>query len=212
MKETKTAVTAPTRYRALATVTVRNAQTGRTVTYTKGKVIPAATWAAFGSSTRQRFEPVVARTVAAPVLEKTLHYRFMIADLEIIAAQADLAAGDIAAWTVIREEQVRALELFRPSLTRAEVRRRVQFKELEAEWIAGALAIGRNVDFNWHSFNAALRVKFPANFNDNWDTSVGCNGTADFPVLGVTEAADFREAIRPLVEAATREIFQSCAA
>ena len=211
MKETKTAVTAPTRYRALVTLTVRNPETGRSTTYAKGKVVTADVWQAFGSATRQRFEPVVARTVKESPLEKKLHYRFMIADLDIIAEQAKMLPGEVAAWTVIREEQVRALELFRPKLNRSEVKRRTKFQELEAEWIDGALAIGRNVDFNWHTFNAALRAKFPADFNDNWDTGVGCNGTADFPVLDAEAAIAFREAIRPLVEAATREIFSSCA-
>jgi hypothetical protein len=209
--ETTLTAPAPVRYRALYTVAVRNPETGRTVTYTKGKVVKAEVWNTFSSATKQRFEAVVTREVKAPVLENTLHYRFMVADLEIVLDQAKLAPGEVPAWAIIREENVRALELFRPKLTRSEVARRHLFVDVEAECIAGALAIGRNVDFNWSTFHNTLRAKFPANYNDNWDTSTGHDGTVNFPVLDAEAAAEFRSAIRPLIEAATREIFPSSA-
>jgi hypothetical protein len=207
MKNENTTMTTPARYRATVTVTVRNPKTGRTTTYTKGKAISVATWNFLPSSTKKRFEPVFTAPRKPRVLENTLHYRWMIADLDIIADQADLADGEVAAWTIIREEQVRALELFRPRLERCDVARRFQFKELETEWLGAALINGRNVDFNWPALYASLRERFPANFNDGWDTSVGENGTADFPVFSAKDAEDFRKDLRPFVEDATREIF-----
>jgi hypothetical protein len=54
----ETLVPTANRYRALATVNVRDAKTGRTKTYAKGSVIAAAAWKALSSSTRERFEPV----------------------------------------------------------------------------------------------------------------------------------------------------------
>jgi hypothetical protein len=55
---------APTRYRALRNLNVRDPKTGRTKAYAVGQVISAAAWGQLSSTSRSQFEPVASRRVS----------------------------------------------------------------------------------------------------------------------------------------------------
>jgi hypothetical protein len=140
-------------------------------------------------------------------VETKLHYRFCLADMLNFQDRAELLPGEELAIVIIRQEQMRALELYQPVLDQVDTVRRVAFSTgTEVELLELAAALGRaltNYDSLGHQ--EALRKEFEVTWNDRWDEYYGrttCNPVA----LGGDDALAFRAEVRPVIEQFTRSL------
>jgi hypothetical protein len=154
--------------------------------------------------------PKATPVAAKKRIEDKLHYRYMVKDIEFLNRFAEVNEGEVPAWVIIRQEQVRALDKFQPVLGRQDTSRRNQFVALEEGMLTLAADLGRVVDFNWEALHNGLKDEFQDKYNEAW--AVNGNGIAGltiFPVLDDEAAVAFRNFVRPHIEAATVEIFRT---
>jgi hypothetical protein len=146
-------------------------------------------------------------------IEDKLHYRYMVKDVEFLNRFAEVNEGEVPAWVIIRQEQVRALDKFQPVLGRQDTSRRTKFIPLEEQLLSLAAELGRVVDFNWAALHAGLRDEFGEKYNEAWFSArTGTDALRIFPVVEGAVAEAFRNYVRPRIETATVEIFRTAQA
>jgi hypothetical protein len=149
------------------------------------------------------------RVSGKAALKKTLqekaHHRWLSHFLTAMRADplmASLAEGEQAAWVIVLEEELRALEWYEPVLGLPDTLRARHFVAERERWIQEAAAEGRSLGFD---FAAALE-QAKQEGNSSWkplrgDVQAAAN---DFPVLPPASAAAFRSRVRQEVLALTR--------
>ena len=142
-----------------------------------------------------------------PVQTK-LHYRWRAAECELLRKYSELAPGEVPAWLVIKEEELRALELYQPVLDQVDTSRRNRFAEPVSSLLQLAADLGRVSGFDWVAFRDDLKVAFAENWNDSWDGWYSAE-TGPFAVLGEDEVAEYRSLVRSRIEQLTREVYPS---
>ncbi len=142
-----------------------------------------------------------------PVQTK-LHYRWRAAEAELLRKYSELAPGEVPAWLIIKEEELRALELYQPVLDQVDTSRRSKFVAPEKELLALAADLGRVSNFDWVVFRDELKAEFADSWNDAWDSWYSAE-TAPFAVLGEDEVGEYRSLVRSRIEQLTREVYPS---
>lgn len=142
-------------------------------------------------------------------VETKLHYRFKLAELLQYTQRAELLPGEELAIVIIREEQMRALELYQPVLDQVDTSRRHQFSQVtEVELLELAAVLGRPLS-NYDSVGhlTALRDEFEGevSWDNRWDEYY-TRITRSVVALTGEDALAFRAEVRPVVEAFTRSL------
>lgn len=149
------------------------------------------------------------RATGKSSLKKTLkekaHHRWLSCFLTAMRADpqlAGLAAGEEAAWVIVLEEELRALEWYEPVLGLPDTLRARHFVAERERWVQEAAAEGRSLSFDF----AAVLEQAKQEGNGSWKPLRGDAQAAatDFPVLPPAAAAAFRSRVRQDVLALTR--------
>jgi hypothetical protein len=139
------------------------------------------------------------------IREKT-HYRWLAAFHGAMGQVEGLQAGELGAWPIVIEEELRALDYYEPVLGLPDTLKARAFAPVRERLVAEAAAEGRALQFD---FLAAL-VHFQEQGNKGWKP---LRDTADtsFPVLPEAAAAAFRAKARTELVALTRSTYPSLA-
>jgi hypothetical protein len=139
-------------------------------------------------------------------IQQKSHYRWLAFYLEAMnapGAVADLEQGEVGAWPIILEEELRALDYYEPVLGLPDTHRAKAFTAAREQWASEAASQGRTLTFD---FDAPLEALKQAG-KTSWKSllSPGPAGLRDYPVLQAEAADSFRGAVRrsviPLVKA-----------
>lgn len=138
-------------------------------------------------------------------LQEKAHHRWLSHFLSAMRADplmASLAEGEEAAWVIVLEEELRALEWYEPVLGLPDTLRARHFVAERERWLQEAAAEGHSLSFD---FAAALQ-QAKQEGNGSWKSLRGDARAAatDFPVLPPAAAAAFRARVRQEVLALTR--------
>lgn len=142
-------------------------------------------------------------------VEIKLHYRWTVAEVTLCPHFADLATGEIAAFQILREEVLSALEIYQPVLDQVDTSKRGKFNAFFVEMMELAAALGRSANFDWEGLRASLKYEFPENWNTAWDTHYSAGNFPAYGVLSGNDIVDFRDLVRPEIERLTRETYPS---
>jgi len=139
-------------------------------------------------------------------IQQKSHYRWLAFYLEAMGspdAVADLEQGEVGAWPIILEEELRALDYYEPVLGLPDTHRAKAFLAAREQWASEAAAQGRTLTFDFDAPLEALKLAGKT----SWKSlrSPGPAGLRDYPVLKPEAADSFRGAVRrsvvPLVKA-----------
>lgn len=138
-------------------------------------------------------------------LQEKAHHRWLSHFLAAMRADpqlASLAEGEQAAWVIVLEEELRALEWYKPVLGLPDTLRARHFVAERERWVQEAAAAGRSLSFDF----AAALDQAKQEGNGSWKPLRGDAqaGATDFPVLPPAGAAAFRARVRQEVLALTR--------
>jgi hypothetical protein len=141
-------------------------------------------------------------------VETKLHYRWQLAELEIVRNLVDLTSGEVSALVIILEEYLRAMSKYQPVLNQIDTTKRHKFNDLERDLLEIAAGLGRVAPLDVATLNAELQAVFPDSWNPAWDKyySARCNLNAMF---SDTEELEYRAVVRAEMERAVREIYPS---
>lgn len=142
-------------------------------------------------------------------VETKLHFRWTVAEVTLCPHFADLATGEIAAFQILREEVLRALEIYQPVLDQVDTSKRSKFDTLFVEMMELAAGLGRAANFDWDGLRASLKYEFPENWNTAWDTHYSAKNFPAYGVLSGDDIVEFRALVRPEIERLTRETYPS---
>jgi hypothetical protein len=143
-------------------------------------------------------------------VENKLHYRWCVAETELIGNFLEMSPGEVSAYRIIKEEEYLALSKYQPVLHRPDAAQRHKFNVLfdELSEVANALTGAREAQYNGEGFVAALRGIFEVegNWKDTWDKFYQARRNV---VFADTDETEFRAYVKPLMESATRTIYTS---
>jgi hypothetical protein len=142
-------------------------------------------------------------------VETKLHYRWTVAEVILCQNFAELAIGEVSAFQILREEVLRALEIYQPVLDQVDTSKRGRFDGFYTEMMELAAALGRSANFDWDGYRAALKVEFPENWNTAWDAHYSADNYPAYGVLSGDDIVQFRALVRPEIERLTREAYPS---
>ena len=143
-------------------------------------------------------------------VEFKLHYRWCVAETELIGNFLEMSPGEVSAYRIIKEEEYLALSKYQPILHRPDAAQRHKFNVLfdELSEVANALTGARDAQYNGEGFAAALRDIFEvdSNWKDTWDKFYQARRNV---VFADTDETEFRAYVKPLMELATRTNYSS---
>ena len=139
------------------------------------------------------------------IREKT-HYRWLAAFLEAMGQVEGLEAGELGAWPIVIEEELRALEYYQPVLGLPDTLKAKAFAPVREQLVAEAAAEGRSLTFD---FSGAL-ARLQEQGNKGWKP-LRSGADTSFPVLPAAAAAAFRARARAELVALTRSTYPSLA-
>ena len=145
------------------------------------------------------------RVAGKQPVETKLHYRYCQADMLNYLQQAELLPGEDLATVIIRQEQLRAFEIYQPVLDQVDTSRRGQFDPTEAELLDLAAALGRRLPYDGAVHQTTMRQEFAETWNDRWTAYYDRLATYTIALPG-DEALEFRTLVRPLVEQFVRSL------
>ena len=144
-------------------------------------------------------------------LKKTIqeksHYRWLSFYRDAMAASAEglgLGAGEEAAWVILLEEEMGALERLRPVLGLPDTLKAKGLGPEREAWIGAIASQGRPLEFDFDAPLQALKQQG----STNWKP-LRAEGARSYPVLDGAEAAAFRAQVGPALEAWMRANFPS---
>jgi hypothetical protein len=145
------------------------------------------------------------KTALKKSLQEKAHHRWLSHFLTAMRADPQLAAlaeGELAAWVIVLEEELRALEWYEPVLGLPDTLRARHFVAERERWVRDTAAEGRSLSFDF----AAALDQAKQEGNGSWKSlrSDAQAGATDFPVLPPATAAAFRARVRQEVLALTR--------
>ena len=139
------------------------------------------------------------------IREKT-HYRWLSAYYEAMSQVEGLEPGEVGAWPIVLEEEMRALDYYEPVLGLPDTLKARAFVPLRERLVAEAATEGRELSFD---YQAALS-RFQEQGNKGWKPLRELSDSR-FPVLGEAAAAAFRRRARAELLAFTRSTYPSLA-
>jgi len=142
-------------------------------------------------------------------VEVKLHYRWLDTEREIASRLIEVVPGELSAYVIIREEQLRALSKYQPVLDQVDTSKRSMFNKTESELLTIAAQFGRVAQFDKVAFTQQLSEAFDEEWNDKWSAGLGADGNNHGAVIPDTFELEFRELVRSEVETFTRTVFPS---
>jgi hypothetical protein len=139
------------------------------------------------------------------IREKT-HYRWLAAYLEAMGQVDGLQPGEEGAWSIVLQEELRALDHYRPVLGLPDTLKAKAFNPVRERLVAEAAAEGRTLTFDF----AAALARFKEQGNSGWKP-LRVGDDSSFPVLPAAAAAAFRARARAELVALTRATYPSLA-
>ncbi|MCP9773668.1 hypothetical protein KBY66_13780 [Synechococcus sp. Tobar12-5m-g] len=138
------------------------------------------------------------------------HYRwlaFYLAAMTTPGAVAGLEDGEVGAWPIILEEELRALDYYEPVLGLPDTHKAKAFTAAREQWASEAAALGHTLAFD---FNTPLEALKQAE-KTSWKPlrSDGAPGLKEYPVLPAEAAVSFRGTVRRSLVALVRDTFPS---
>jgi multidrug efflux pump subunit AcrA (membrane-fusion protein) len=152
-----------------------------------------------------------ARVSGKQPVETKLHYRWIDAEREIASQLIEIKPGELSAYVIIREEQLRALSKYQPVLDQVDTSKRSMFNKNESELLTLAAQFGRIAQFDKVTFTQQLSAAFNEQWNDRWSTGLGVESDTLGAVIPDTFELEFRELVRSEVETFTSTVFPSVA-
>lgn len=143
-------------------------------------------------------------------VEGKLHFRWLQTEAELATGLIETTPGELSAYVIIREEQLRALSKYQPVLNQVDTTKRSLFNSTEAELLSIAAQFGRVANFDEVAFTQQLAAHFNEEWNDKWSSGLGSQGSLG-AVIPDTFELEFREVVRAEVETFTRTVFPSVA-
>jgi len=138
-------------------------------------------------------------------VETKLHYRYCQADMLNYLQQAELLPGEELAIVIIRQEQMRAMTIYQPTLDQVDTTRRGQFAVTEADFLDLAGALGRHLPYDGVAHKTAMKQEFADTWNDRW-TIYYDRLASNVVALDGQDALEFRKIVRPVVEQFIRSL------
>jgi hypothetical protein len=140
-------------------------------------------------------------------LKEKTHYRWLSAFHQAMAGVEGLEADELAAWAIVIEEELRALDYYQPVLGLPDTLKAKAFAPLREQLVAEIADQGRNLSFDF----AAALAEFRAQGNKGWKSLRQDDTNRDFPVLPRAVADGFRAKARAELVALTRSTYPSLA-
>lgn len=140
-------------------------------------------------------------------LKEKTHYRWLTAYHQAMAGVEGLQAEEVAAWAIVIEEELRALDYYQPVLGLPDTLKAKAFTPVREKLVAEIADQGRNLSFD---FAAALE-EFRAQGNKGWKSLRQDAADSNFPVLPKAVADGFRAQVRRELVALTRSTYPSLA-
>ena len=140
-------------------------------------------------------------------LKEKTHYRWLSAFHQAMAGVEGLEADELAAWAIVIEEELRALDYYQPVLGLPDTLKAMAFAPLREQLVAEIADQGRNLSFDF----AAALAEFRAQGNKGWKSLRQDDSDSSFPVLPRTVADGFRAKARAELVALTRSTYPSLA-
>ena len=140
-------------------------------------------------------------------LKEKTHYRWLSAFHQAMAGVEGLEADEQAAWAIVIEEELRALDYYQPVLGLPDTLKAKAFAPLREQLVAEIADQGRNLSFDF----AAALAEFRAQGNKGWKSLRQDDSDSSFPVLPRAVADGFRAKARAELVALTRSTYPSLA-
>jgi hypothetical protein len=140
-------------------------------------------------------------------LKEKTHYRWLSAFHQAMAGVEGLEADELAAWAIVIEEELRALDYYQPVLGLPDTLKAKAFAPLREQLVAEIADQGRNLSFDF----AAALAEFRAQGNKAWKSLRQDDTDSNFPVLPRAVADSFRAKARGELVALTRSTYPSLA-
>ena len=140
-------------------------------------------------------------------LKEKTHYRWLSAFHQAMAGVEGLEADELAAWAIVIEEELRALDYYQPVLGLPDTLKAKAFAPLREQLVAEIADQGRNLSFDF----AAALAEFRAQGNKGWKSLRQDDTNSNFPVLPRAVADGFRAKARAELVALTRSTYPSLA-
>lgn len=141
-------------------------------------------------------------------VETKLHYRWVVAELELARGMVELAPGEVSGLVIMLEEYLRAMDKYQPVLDQIDTSKRHFFHPVERELLQIAAGLGRMGTFDHAEFQARLKATFSDNWNPVWDERYE-RGAYDNAILPEGEELEFRAVVRAEMERLVRDVFPS---
>jgi len=152
------------------------------------------------------------RVTGKQPVETKLHYRWTAFEITILKELVETVPGEVSALIILKEEIVRALEIYQPVLHRPDTLQRSKFLPLEGEMLEIAAELGRVANFDRDEFINLVATEFAKEFTpalfQKWSSSTQKYGA----VIPVSEVNEFRDLVRGEVEKMTRTAYSSVVA
>jgi hypothetical protein len=137
------------------------------------------------------------------------HYRwlsFYLQAMQSSPCESALEGGEQAAWPILLQEELRALDYYEPVLGLPDTLKARELVAFREQWIARAAERGRALSFDFVAPLEALRQRETT----SWKPLRG-DGNSDtgYPVLGAEAAEAFRSEVRAAITAEIRRLFPS---
>ncbi len=154
--------------------------------------------------------PSSARGAARKTIQEKAHHRWLSFHLAAMQASAEaigLQPGEEAAWPILLEEELRALEYFQPVLGLPDTLKAKLFQPERERLAAEAAALGRVLSYDFNAPLEALKLQEAT----SWKPLRGDETAAasDYPVLDGETASSFRIKVRREILAFTRATYPS---
>ena len=140
-------------------------------------------------------------------LKEKTHYRWLSAFHQAMAGVEGLEADELAAWAIVIEEELRALDYYQPVLGLPDTLKAKAFAPLREQLVAEIADQGRNLSFDF----AAALAEFRAQGKKGWKSLRQDDSDSSFPVLPRAVADGFRAKARAELVALTRSTYPSLA-
>ncbi len=140
-------------------------------------------------------------------LQEKSHYRWLLFYCNALQAEAEqlgLQPGEEAAWVILLEEELRALDHYEPVLGLPDTLKAKELLPAREAWIEAATGQGRELSVDFDVPLAELKQREATNWKP-----LRSEGARSYPVLDAEAAAAFRTRVRREVAQTIRATFPS---
>lgn len=150
------------------------------------------------------------RAAQKKTIREKSHHRwlsFHLAAMQAAEPGMDLAEGEVAAWVILLEEELRALEELQPVLGLPDTLRSKEFFPVRERLAAEAAGLGRVLRHDFDTPLEELRAREKTSWKPLRPDAGDAAGT--YPVLAAAEAEAFRARVRTELLELTRRTYPS---